>query len=76
MESLGLRPDQPWAALAGLCEFGGGMLTVLGFLNPVGPLGIIGAMAMATRKVHWGTLTWAAEGGAALPVRTPRRRWL
>ncbi len=68
MESLGLRPGQPWAALAGLSEFGGGVLTVLGFLNPLGPLGIIGAMAMATRKVHWGTPIWATEGGAELPV--------
>src|SRR5919202_3074436 len=68
MESLGLRPGQPWAALAGLSEFGGGVLTVLGFLNPLGPLGIIGAMAMATRKVHWGTPVWATEGGAELPV--------
>ena len=68
MESLDLQPGHLWAALAGLSEFGGGVLTVLGFLNPLGPLGIIGAMAMATRKVHWGTPIWATEGGAELPV--------
>src|SRR5947209_6325586 len=68
MESLGLRPGQLWAALAGLSEFGGGVLTVLGFLNPLGPLGVIGAMAMAAKKVHWSTPIWATEGGAELPV--------
>ena len=68
MESLGLRPGQPWAVLAGLSEFGGGMLTILGFLNPLGPLGVIGSMAMATTKVHWGVPIWVTEGGAELPV--------
>ena len=29
MEMLGLRPGRPWAVLAGLSEFGGGVLTVL-----------------------------------------------
>jgi putative oxidoreductase len=65
---LGLRPGRPWAYLAGLTEFGGGVLTVLGFLNPLGPLGIIGSMAMATTKAHWGKPIWVTEGGAELPV--------
>lgn len=68
MEMLGLRPGRPWAYLAGLSEFGGGVLTVLGFLNPLGPLGIIGSMAMATTKAHWGKPIWVTEGGAELPV--------
>jgi putative oxidoreductase len=68
MEMLGLRPGRPWAILAGLSEFGGGMLTTLGLLNPVGPLGVIGAMSMATRKAHWGKPIWVTEGGAELPV--------
>jgi putative oxidoreductase len=50
MESLGLRPGRRWAIAAGLSEFGGGLLTLLGFLNPLGPLGVIGAMLMATAK--------------------------
>ena len=33
MESLGLRPGRRWAIAAGLSEFGGGLLTLLGFLN-------------------------------------------
>src|ERR671917_481743 len=68
MEMLGLQPGKPWAVLAGLSEFGGGVLTLLGFLNPLGPVGIIGSMAMATTKAHWGKPIWVTEGGAELPV--------
>jgi putative oxidoreductase len=68
MEMLGMRPGRPWAYLAGLSEFGGGVLTALGLLNPLGPLGIIASMSMATRKAHWGKPIWVTEGGAELPV--------
>ena len=68
MEMLGLRPGRPWAVLAGLSEFGGGVLTVLGLLNPLGPIGIIASMIMATVKAHRGKPIWATEGGAELPV--------
>ena len=68
LESLGLKPGRPWAVLAGLSEFGGGVLTALGLLNPVGPLGVIGAMSMATAKAHWGRPIWVTEGGPELPV--------
>ncbi|MDQ3863955.1 MAG: DoxX family protein [Actinomycetota bacterium] len=68
MEMLGLRPGRPWAFMAGLSEFGGGVLTALGLLNPLGPLGVIGSMSMATRKAHWGKPIWVTEGGAELPV--------
>jgi putative oxidoreductase len=68
MEMLGLQPGKPWAYMAGLSEFGGGALTLLGFLNPLGPVGVIGSMAMATTKAHWGKPIWVTEGGAELPV--------
>ena len=68
LESMGLRPGRPWAILAGGSEFGGGVLSLLGLLNPVGPLGIIGAMATAARKAHWGKPIWVTEGGPELPV--------
>src|SRR5919199_871546 len=68
MEMLGLKPGRPWAVMAGLSQFGGGVLTVLGFLNPLGPLGVIASMAMATTKAHWGRPIWVTEGGAELPV--------
>jgi putative oxidoreductase len=68
MEMLGLKPGRPWAYLAGLSEFGGGVLMALGLLIPVGPIAVIGSMAMATRKAHWGKPIWVTEGGAELPV--------
>jgi putative oxidoreductase len=68
MESMGLKPGKPWAAMAGLSEFGGGLLTALGLLNPLGTLGTIGAMSMATAKAHWGKPIWNTSGGAELPV--------
>src|ERR687895_1985260 len=68
MEMLGLKPGRPWAVLAGLSEFGGGVLTLLGLLNPLGPLGVIASMSMATAKAHWGKPIWVTEGGAELPV--------
>ena len=68
MEMLGLRPGRPWAVLAGLSEFSGGVLTFLGLLNPLGPIGIIAAMSMATATAHRGRPIWVTEGGAELPV--------
>ena len=68
MESMGLRPGVFWGRLAGLSEFGGGVLTALGFLHPLGPIAIMAAMIMATVKAHWGKPIWNTEGGAELPV--------
>ncbi len=68
MEMLGLKPGRQWAWLAALSEFGGGVLTVLGFLNPLGPIGVIGSMSMATITAHGGKPIWVTEGGAELPV--------
>lgn len=68
LEGLGLRPGRPWAALAGLSEFAGGVLTLTGFLNPLGPLSIIGSMAVASVTQHRAKPIWATEGGAELPV--------
>jgi putative oxidoreductase len=68
LESMGLKPGNIWAIGASAGEFGGGTLTALGFLHPLGSLGIIGAMIMATAKAHWGKPIWASKGGAELPV--------
>lgn len=68
LESMGLQPGTPWATAASMSEFGGGALTTLGFLHPLGPLGTIGAMIMATVKAHWGKPIWVTQGGAELPV--------
>ena len=66
MEMLGRKPGRPWTWLAGLSEFGGGVLTLPGFLNPIGPIGVIGPMATIT--AHAGKPIWVTEGGAELPV--------
>lgn len=68
MKSMNMEPPRQWALLAGLSEFGGGTLTALGALNPIGPLGTIAAMSMATAKAHWGKPIWNTKGGAELPV--------
>jgi len=44
------------------------VFTLLGFLNPLGPLGVIGSMAMAATTTHKGKPVWVTEGGAELPL--------
>ena len=69
LESMGLKPGKGWATLAGLGEFGGGVLTALGLATPLGLLGVAGSMAMAIDKVHPLTKPiWVTEGGAELPL--------
>lgn len=68
LESMGMRPGRRWAMAAGASEFGGGLLTALGLLYPLGPVGTLGAMSVAVRKAHWGKPIWVTEGGAELPV--------
>jgi putative oxidoreductase len=67
-ESIGLKPGTTWATAASASEFGGGVLNALGFLHPLGPMGTMGAMVMATAKAHWGKPIWASKGGAELPL--------
>jgi len=68
LESMRLRPGTTWARIAGGSELVGGMLTVLGFLNPLGPIAAMGAMSMAWAKVHLGNPVWSTKGGAELPL--------
>lgn len=68
LESMGMQPGAPWAAAASASEFGGGLLTTLGLLYPLGPIATMGAMSIATGKVHWGKPIWVTQGGAELPV--------
>jgi putative oxidoreductase len=68
LESIGLRPGSRWAILAGVGEFGGGVLTALGLLHPIGPMMMLGPMSIAAGKVHWGKPVWVSEGGAELPI--------
>jgi putative oxidoreductase len=68
MESMGLRPGALWASMAGLGEFVGGLLTVLGLGGPLGLILTSTSMKMATFKAHSGKPIWATAGGAELPV--------
>ena len=68
LESMGFKPGKAWAGLAGASEFGGGALTALGLMHPIGPIALHGAMATAARRAHWGKPIWVTEGGAELPV--------
>lgn len=68
MEKMGARPAPLWGVLAGLAEFGGGVLTLLGLLNPLGSLGIIAAMTVAIVQVHWVKGFWNTKGGIEFPL--------
>src|SRR3954452_17157464 len=70
MQSLGLEPPRRWAGMAALSELGGGLMTALGLLNPIGPLVAAGSMLVATFTVHGGKPIWATKGGAELPITT------
>ena len=68
LDKIGLRPGRSWATVAGISEFGGGILTALGALNPLGPVMAMGSMLMAAFTVHEGKPVWAQQGGAELPL--------
>jgi putative oxidoreductase len=68
LESLGLQPGHVWSVLAGLSEFGGGLLVATGLFSPLGTLGVIASMGMASGTAHRGKAIWVTSGGAELPV--------
>jgi putative oxidoreductase len=49
-------------------EFGGGLLTALGFMHPIGPIITLGPMSVAWGRAHWGKPIWITSGGAELPL--------
>ncbi|MCL4396385.1 MAG: DoxX family protein [Chloroflexi bacterium] len=68
MNALGIRPASLWAIVAALSEFGGGLLLLLGFLNPIGSLGIMASMTIAIIRVHWTKGFWNSSGGFEFPL--------
>jgi putative oxidoreductase len=60
---LRIRPAQPWAWIAALAEFGGGLLLALGLLSPLGNLAIAGSMLVAIVTVHLSRGFWVSKGG-------------
>lgn len=66
-EGVGFRPGVIFAVSAGLAEFGGGLLTVLGFLGVVGPALIIMVMLVAIFTIHIKNGFLATNNGWELP---------
>src|SRR6202165_1007801 len=63
VQRLRIRPAHPWAWVAALSEFGGGLLLALGLLSPLGSLAIAGSMLVAVATVHWTRGFWSTKGG-------------
>jgi putative oxidoreductase len=66
-ERIGLRPGKVMATAAGVSEFGGGLLTAAGVLNPLGPLALTGTMAVAS-TTHRANGPFANKGGYELAL--------
>jgi putative oxidoreductase len=65
--SIGLEPGPVMARAAGLAEFGGGIMTVLGVADPIGPTVLAGTMVVAS-STHLNKGPFAAAGGYELPI--------
>ena len=63
LESLGFRPGKVHAFVAGLFEFGGGLLLALGLATPVGAALVIAVMVVAVSTVHLSKGFWVTNGG-------------
>ncbi|MCU1426673.1 MAG: DoxX [Actinomycetia bacterium] len=66
-DAVGLTPGKQMAALAGVSEVSGGLLTASGIAHPLGPIAIVGAMTAAS-AVHRKAGPLGANGGYELPL--------
>jgi putative oxidoreductase len=62
-QSLRLHPGRPMAFMAGMSEFGGGLLLALGLLTPLGALLVTATMVTAIVTVHFAKGIWSTDGG-------------
>lgn len=67
-EKLGFRPGRLFALAAGLGEVGGGVLTALGLLGPVGPALMVLTMIVAALAVHRRNGFFASKQGYELAL--------
>lgn len=67
-DTLGYRPGERHAALAGLVETGAGAMLVIGLWVPLAAAGIVGVMVNAIGSVHAENGMWAADGGMEYPI--------
>ena len=59
----------PWVAvLAGLVEFGGGLLLALGLVTRVAAALVVGLMTVAIIQVHWSNGFFWTQGGYEYPL--------
>ena len=63
LEGLGFRPGRRHALVAGLVEFGGGLLLAAGFLTPLGAALIASVMLVAIVTVHMKNGFFVTAGG-------------
>ena len=68
LESLGFRPGQTFALLAGLGEFVGGSLVALGLGGPIGPGLMISVLVVAILTVHIKNGFFVTANGFELPL--------
>jgi len=68
MDRVGFKPSPLWAWVAGLGEFGGGVLLVLGLLSPLGAFAVTGAMVVAIVSSHLSKGFWNRSGGIEFPL--------
>ena len=66
-DQLGFRPGIAFAAAAGLSEFLGGLLLILGLFTPLGAAAVLGAMIVASVSVHLKSGFFATNNGIELP---------
>lgn len=66
MEGLGFHPGRRHALMAGLTEFGGGLMLALGLLTPIGAALVASVMLVAALTVHVKQGFFNANGGYEL----------
>ena len=67
---LRIRPAQPWAWVAALAEFGGGILLALGLLTPLAAVAIAGSMIIHFCENSVGMSAFASFSWLLLRSRT------
>jgi putative oxidoreductase len=68
LEGLGFRPGSLFALLAGVGEFGSGILVASGLGGPLGPALMVSVMIVAGGSVHWKNGLFSMSGGIELPL--------
>jgi len=67
-EGIGFRPGRTFAALAGVAETFGGLLLLLGLMQPLATILIVSVMITAIGSVHLGHGWFAATNGPEVPI--------